>query len=55
MKICAGDTFSIVDCDDFTTGVDRSSPSDPVDRFLPAWSSVQVPIRSLDEYERVLG
>ncbi|MCX5971251.1 MAG: IS21 family transposase [Coprothermobacterota bacterium] len=34
---------------------DRPSPSDPVDRFLPAWSSVEVPIRSLDEYERVLG
>ncbi|MCX5971439.1 MAG: IS21 family transposase [Coprothermobacterota bacterium] len=30
------------------------SPSDPVDRFLPAWSSVRVPVRSLDEYERVL-
>jgi len=29
--------------------------SDPADRFLPAWSSVRVPIRSLDEYERVLG
>ncbi|MCX5970126.1 MAG: integrase core domain-containing protein, partial [Coprothermobacterota bacterium] len=32
-----------------------SNPSDPSDRFLPAWSSVKVPIRSLDEYEQVLG
>ena len=31
------------------------NPSDPADRFLPAWSSVRVPVRSLDEYERVLG
>ena len=30
-------------------------PIDSADRFLPAWSSVEVPIRSLDEYEQVLG
>jgi len=31
------------------------SDQDPGDRGLAAWETVQVPIRSLDEYERVLG
>jgi hypothetical protein len=32
----------------------RQRRSDPADRFLPAWESVRVPVRSLDDYERVL-